>query len=66
MILWDLYFSEYTLGNADGNPYLINKDTESQKGERVCLGPKGILGGLGGRGWCMAASPASAPRIRSH
>lgn len=46
MILWDLYFSEYTLRNTDGAPYLINKDTESQKEERIFSGPTGTLGVL--------------------
>lgn len=44
MILWDLYFAEYTLRNTDGAPDLINKDTESQKEERICSGPKGVVG----------------------
>lgn len=61
MVLWNLYFSEHTFGNADGIPYLINKDTESQKGERILSRCQGHLGGSGGTQWWMTAFPDQCP-----
>lgn len=43
MVLWNLYFSEYTFRYADGIPYLINKDTESQEESKIFSRSQGHL-----------------------